>query len=236
MKVFICALAFICLFLGGAFLGFEQIALDPAVYDRLQAELDVYDYVGVSREALPRVNRVLSDYLRGKRDNIDTEEELFGVRTQVFNSDEKAHMVDVVNLFSLERSIRTGCLTAGCAFLALAALLGRKKLLSMSGRALIISAAALLAIAALIVMLWLTSGFDKLFLLFHRLLFTNDLWLMDPATDAMIRMFPAGFFRQIALMCSANALAVGIALPAAAQLLLTAVHFLQKRSGRKQTQ
>lgn len=236
MKILSCALAFLCLLVGGAFLGFEQVALDPAAYDRLQAELDIYEYVGVSRHALPRVNIVLTEYLRGKRDNIDIEEELLGERRQVFNEDEKAHMTDVVGLFRLERAVRTGCLASGCIFLIAAAVMARKSLLSVSLRALGLSAAVLLALAAALFILWTTSGFDRLFILFHQLLFTNDLWLMDPATDAMIRMFPADFFRQIALKCGANALAVGVALPAAAQLLLTALHFLQKRSGRKQTQ
>ncbi len=29
------------------------------------------------------------------------------------------------------------------------------------------------------------------------MLFTNDLWLLNPATDVMIRMFPSAFFAGV---------------------------------------
>ena len=36
--------------------------------------------------------------------------------------------------------------------------------------------------------------FDSLFVLFHKLAFTNDLWLLDPRTDLLIRLMPIEFF------------------------------------------
>ena len=61
--------------------------------------------------------------------------------------------------------------------------------------------------------------FDVLFTRFHHLLFTNDLWLLDPATDAMIRMLPEAFFESMAaqglsaaLIGGAAAFALGAAL------------------------
>lgn len=216
-------------------MGFERTALDSTVYDRLHEELNVYEYVGVEREALPRVTAVLAEYLRGERENIDIEENLFGARRQVFNSDEKAHMVDVANLFRLERSVRVGALLSGCVLLGIAALIARGQTLSLSLRALGVCGAALGASAALLCLLFLTSGFDRMFILFHKLLFTNDLWLMDPATDAMIRMFPSEFFQRIALQCGAGALTLGVVFPAAAQFLIAAVAYIHKFYGRKQT-
>ena len=38
------------------------------------------------------------------------------------------------------------------------------------------------------------SDFNKYFTLFHEVFFTNDLWLLDPRTDLLIRMLPEGFF------------------------------------------
>ena len=38
------------------------------------------------------------------------------------------------------------------------------------------------------------SNFNKYFIMFHHMFFDNDLWLLDPATDLMIRMLPEGFF------------------------------------------
>ena len=42
-------------------------------------------------------------------------------------------------------------------------------------------------------------GFDRLFLAFHVVSFSNDLWQLDPRTDYLIAMFPEGFFLDATL-------------------------------------
>ena len=37
-------------------------------------------------------------------------------------------------------------------------------------------------------------NFDKVFVIFHKIFFDNDLWIFDPAEDYMIRMLPQGLF------------------------------------------
>ena len=37
-------------------------------------------------------------------------------------------------------------------------------------------------------------GFDRLFLFFHLVSFSNELWILDPRHDYLIAMFPQGFF------------------------------------------
>ena len=51
---------------------------------------------------------------------------------------------------------------------------------------------ALLAVTVLAV--WAVADFDGLFVLFHHLSFSNDLWLLNPATDMLIRLMPQDFF------------------------------------------
>ena len=36
--------------------------------------------------------------------------------------------------------------------------------------------------------------FNSLFVLFHKVAFTNDLWLLNPQTDLLIRLMPIEFF------------------------------------------
>ena len=50
------------------------------------------------------------------------------------------------------------------------------------------------ALAAII-----STDFTKYFILFHKIFFTNDLWMFDSATDYMIRMLPEGFFSDMVL-------------------------------------
>ena len=37
------------------------------------------------------------------------------------------------------------------------------------------------------------------FVLLHKLLFTNDLWLLNPQTDLLIALMPEGMFMHLAL-------------------------------------
>jgi integral membrane protein (TIGR01906 family) len=43
------------------------------------------------------------------------------------------------------------------------------------------------------------NNFKKAFYIFHELFFDNDLWLLDPDTDLMIRMLPEGFFLNMVI-------------------------------------
>ncbi len=54
--------------------------------------------------------------------------------------------------------------------------------------------AVILVLGVLIV-----TNFSRAFILFHKLFFTNDLWLLNPKTDWMIRLLPESFFQGIAL-------------------------------------
>ena len=38
------------------------------------------------------------------------------------------------------------------------------------------------------------TGFDKVFVTFHEISFSNDLWILDPRTDYLIMLFPFGFW------------------------------------------
>lgn len=231
-----CVLGYLCLFLAGALWGFERVALDSTVYDRIQARLNVYEETGITAEALPHVTAVLAGYLRGDLPSIDIEEEVFGVRQQVFNARERAHMADVLGLFRLERTIRTALLLAGPVFFVAAGLLAHRSLFSLSLGAFKSFMVLLVLLGLGAFLLYHSRGFDDLFIGFHRAFFSNDLWLMNPATDAMIRMLPSAFFAAIALQAGQSALGYGVALSAGSQLvLLIAGSIIHLTSGRKQT-
>lgn len=114
-----------------------------------------------------------------------------GTRLTLFNDREAAHMADCRRLFGLCRELMLNgtALLAFCAALLTAfrheARARRQGLLRGFGLSLLIAAALLL---------WGVIDFSSLFLLFHRLAFTNDLWLMDWNRDLIIRLMPQPFF------------------------------------------
>jgi integral membrane protein (TIGR01906 family) len=119
-----------------------------------------------------------------------------GIRERAaFQAHEIAHMSDVAALYRLARIIAWGC---GLASLALALWIWRRP---ARGGLAAPAKGALLGVAdalALIVILaaWAAIDFRSVFLLFHRLAFTNDLWLLDPNTDLLIQLMPQWFFER----------------------------------------
>ena len=40
----------------------------------------------------------------------------------------------------------------------------------------------------------ISTDFTKYFIVFHKIFFNNDLWVLDPRTDMLINIVPEGFF------------------------------------------
>ena len=54
----------------------------------------------------------------------------------------------------------------------------------------------------LAVLVWGLCDFGGLFVSFHRLAFTNDLWLLNPAIDLLVRLMPTSLFVRYATVLS----------------------------------
>ncbi|MCR5521044.1 MAG: TIGR01906 family membrane protein [Lachnospiraceae bacterium] len=56
------------------------------------------------------------------------------------------------------------------------------------------------AVLPVFVSIFSLISFDTLFVLFHKLMFDNEDWLFNPATDPIITMLPESFFAQCAIL------------------------------------
>ncbi len=111
-----------------------------------------------------------------------------GAEYAAFNAKEQQHMADVQDLFALCQALASFPTTL-CASLILLQKANLTLLFKWFRRTLIaiLAAVTLIIIAACI-------DFDSLFVLFHKVAFRNDLWLLDPRTDLLIRLMPIEFF------------------------------------------
>ena len=144
----------------------------------------------VEEAQLPAIADEVVDYLAGRREDLPT-----------FQAHEQAHMVDVRNLFRLAMGIAAMGIPAAAVLW-----LGRKRgSLAVYWK----TAAGFLGVLALLV-IWGAIDFGSLFVLFHRVAFTNNLWILNPATDLMIQLMPTAFFidyaARIGLLFAALAL------------------------------
>ena len=122
---------------------------------------------------------------RSVREAVEMITPVEGIITRPFNAKEQHHMADVQALFRL--CARIG-LTASSAVILLSLL--AKHLSWRAFRRTLISILA--AVTAVIILACI--DFNSLFVLFHKVAFTNDLWLLNPQTDLLIRLMPIEFF------------------------------------------
>ena len=107
-----------------------------------------------------------------------------------FNEREILHMDDVQKLFDLERMIKY--ITIITSFLIILYFIKKEQILTL-GKTLfygLFSNYIVLSILGILLLL----DFNKYFTYFHLIFFTNELWILDPATDLMIQMLPEEFF------------------------------------------
>lgn len=195
---------------------FARLSADGNVYYKIQMAHEVD--AGISGEEMFSLDMMLADYLAGDETALEK---------SVFNEKEKAHMVDVFDIFECVRLVRNICFLAGCAFLAWAVFLparGKKR------RALAVFMGGFLFFAPIIaIVIWAAVDFSTAFTAMHHLLFTNDLWLLDPRTDLMIRMLPQRFFESMAAYLAIGTGISALCAPVLCGIVLTgAGKFLKK--------
>ena len=153
---------------------------------------------GLPEEEYPGMAAMITGYLSGAADVFQyTYTDAEGREVVCFHEKEQTHMADCRALFVLDRQVLF-------VSVALALLTGIGAALLRPGRGSAARGAACgigaVLAALLAAFLWALADFDAAFVAFHRLAFTNALWLMDPRTDMIIRLMPETFFMKYALM------------------------------------
>lgn len=218
---FICWLGFTCIVFAGILAAIHWIGTDAELYHSLQMRAGILDSAGISEEDLIAVDHALADYLSGCIPHLNVSAEVFGRAQPAFNLKEQLHMEDCQRLFSLLRTVMriSAVLGAALGLFGLCLLRDRRSI----RRAVWLSPLAIaIPLGALAV--WALIDFDSAFQFFHKILFTNDLWLLDPTTDLLIRICPASMFMAMGARIGLTALAWALAVPA----LVTAATFLIK--------
>lgn len=189
----------------------EYAFLDTGFHLQTYAQLGSPAEAGLEDWETPLVAQAMVAYLRGDAATLTATVQN---GAEFFNDREIAHMEDVRALFVAGRAARLVLLCAGL-LLSVVGLL-----FAPDARMLLFACLALAGLFA-ITLAFCAASFDQVFLLFHKIAFTNDLWLLDPATDRMICLLPEPFFFAVARHA---ALATGLALA-----LLTAIGALSRR-------
>lgn len=177
---------------------------------------------GIGEVELRRAAWALIDYFNSSTEWVKVEVLREGQRFNLFNDREVTHLKDVKGLIQLVYRVQEGSLVYGVAYIVFGYWLKKKDFtkplarFTLGGSALTIFLLVTLGLASLL-------DFGGIFLQFHLLSFTNELWMLDPSRDYLIRMFPEGFFQDATLFIALASLVEAALLAALAVALLRRV-------------
>ena len=172
----------------------------PWLYTYGFEKYDVGETTGLEEAELDRVADGLRAYFNSGEENISLSVLKDGKSFEVFNEREVGHLKDVKGLFRLVYVLLLGTGVYACVY-AGANLLGWRDRRLYRG---LVGGGGLTLVIMLAIGLAAAINFDWLFLNFHLLSFTNDLWMLDPSTDYLIMLFPRGFWFDAAYFCAAG--------------------------------
>ncbi|MFC1872466.1 TIGR01906 family membrane protein [Chloroflexota bacterium] len=170
----------------------------PSFYEYGFAKYHINEHTGISADDLNDTSQQLISYFNGSSEEFpDITVTLNSQPFTLFNEREAGHMRDVRVLFRLDYLV---LLISGVVVAAGAAILAggkewRPKLASAMRWGGLVTLGLLGLLGA-----GMMLDFESLFWQFHLLSFSNDLWLLNPATDYLIMLFPQGFWFDAALL------------------------------------
>ena len=180
--------------------GFQLAVYGDSHYRFYKKEYEKYrvtDELNMKIDDVMAVTKYMMNYLIGKEEKLSVVTTVEGKEQDFFNERDRLHMRDVRNLF-------LGGIKVGIACLLIAAIIleifikKEKNWKKLFLRTYTMALVVWLLIGILLGVAFAVD-FTTCFTIFHKIFFTNNLWIFDPATDYMIRMLPEGFFSDMVI-------------------------------------
>ncbi len=164
-----------------------------AFYQEFYAQNNTAVQIGISEEDLNEMTDTLLAYLRDDRENLSVKISDNGQTVEGFNDREKAHMVDVKILYENVMTVRN-ILFITSLVCAIYMFINKAKHRLKDLKKMYLNAFGFLMAIILALGTYIITDFNSFWTNFHHIFFSNDLWLLNPATDRLIMMVPLNFF------------------------------------------
>lgn len=164
--------------------------------NRMCDKYQVPSRLEISREDLHRVTGEMMAFVKGQEGDLDVTVTLGGDARFFFNERDRQHLEDIAGMV---RSGKRFLVLGGLCFLGLLLFMAHKGMLEWLCRGYLFSWLFLLGLF-LIVGIWMLADLTGFINAFHRLFFNNDRWILNPAKDMLIRLFPRALFRDGAVL------------------------------------
>jgi integral membrane protein (TIGR01906 family) len=190
------------------------MANEERVYRYAIDEFNAVAKTGIEREELLLASAEIRDYFNNDEETLVIRVQQNGREVDLFNDRETAHMEDVKARFQAVNRAQEFSVIYALSYIAVVVLWAREVSLRTLAKQLAVgSGICVVAIAGIGVLG--AAGFDSAWEDFHRLIFSNDFWLLNPATDRLIQIFPLAFWENIVFV-------TGLLIGAQAGLILLA--------------
>jgi integral membrane protein (TIGR01906 family) len=159
------------------------------------AKYNISNVTGFNQTQLTEIARQMVKYYDGAAASPQVTVTKNGRQMQVYSDKELTHLADVNGIIQLFKVL---LLISIILFVLLGALIYLKRGIRDLLRQIRIGGIVTASFTGILVA-WALIDFNSLFLLFHLASFSNNLWILDPAKDYLIMMFPEGFFNDAAM-------------------------------------
>lgn len=187
----------ICFLIAALISSFEIGAYgDFGFYEKEYEKYNVLEDLNMEMPDVMYVTKEMMSFLRGSRETLIVETTVDGSPREFFNEDEISHMDDVKKLFVGGLKLRNAAAVM-MLLLVIAAFAAKMNLRTILPKAFQYTSVVLTLVTGIVIALF-ASDFDKYFVVFHKIFFSQGNWLFDPDVSLMINMLPEGFFADIA--------------------------------------
>lgn len=170
---------------------------------------------GVEKEQIKEAYNELMDYLTLPNAEFST-----GVFE--YSKEGKSHFEDCKSLFLLNGTV----LIASTVTLLLFEILDKTKKLTLIRRDLSSVAGGVTLVLCTVLTLFASLDFERAFTVFHKIFFAGkNNWVFDPSTDGIIKVLPAEFFANCAVLIGAGIVTVSV--------IFIVLGFIKKRNFTK---
>lgn len=174
----------------------RYVAFNQDIYKRIQIKHEIAEFVLMSQESLDNVTNHLIEYMKGKQQNLVIYDVQDGVKREIFNEREKMHMEDVQNLFQISEWVLVIMICLLAVMLIAGFLMDMDIMKSIFIKTVVITM-IISVLLFIMIIFYMIVDFYNFWIFFHELVFTNDLYFLDPYTDLLVNIMPLEFFVSI---------------------------------------
>ena len=181
-------------------ISFEIITFSDWIYEFNWERNNISYKTNLNKDQLNSASDQIKDYFKNDQEKIKISVVQSG-RTilNLFNQREIDHMIDVKNL--VKATLLFEKISLFFIFFAIVIISyknGFKQLFSFLFN-IVYKSLLIWSSIFIIILFGIIINFNATFILFHKIFFRNDLWILDPRSDYLLIMFPERFFLEVCL-------------------------------------